>query len=96
MTVSLAQVQQLADRLSPLDQARLIEHLSRRIVPALAETAAPSTVATDDDAWVNLARLREEFRQMGPVSPTPAEQLEADRRERDAILMGRPADDVHP
>lgn len=96
MTVSLDQVQQLADRLSPLDQARLIEHLSRRIVRALAETAAPANATSDEDAWAKLERLREELHQLGPVSPTPAEQLEADRRERDAMVMGRPAGDVHP
>lgn len=93
MTISLDHVQQLADQLSPLDQVRLIEHLSRQIAPALADAApAPSR---DEDAWAKLARLREEFRQLGPVSPSPAEQLEADRRERDAMVMGRAADNVH-
>ena len=95
MTITLDHVQHLAGQLSPLDQVRLIEYLSRQIAPALAETAAAPATTSDEDAWAKLARLREEFRQMGPVSPSPAEQLEADRRERDAMLMGRRADDVH-
>ncbi len=37
MTISLDHVQRLADQLSPLDQVRLIEHLSRQIAPALAQ-----------------------------------------------------------
>jgi hypothetical protein len=95
MTISLDDVQHLADQLSPLDQVRLIEYLSRQIAPALAPPPDTSANAGAEDAWAKLARLREEFRQLGPVSPTPAEQLETDRRERDALLMGRGADDVH-
>ena len=95
MTITLDDAQHLVDQLSPLDQLRLIEYLSRQIAPALA--GPPTTPANTgaEDAWAKLARLREEFRQLGPVSPSPAEQLEADRRERDAMLMGRAADDVH-
>jgi hypothetical protein len=95
MPISLDDVQHLADQLSPLDQVRLIEYLSRQIAPALAETATPPVAVSDEAAWAKLARLREEFRQMGPVSPSPAEQLDADRRERDAMLMGRASDNVH-
>ena len=95
MMITLDNVQHLADQLSPLDQVRLIEHLSRKIAPALTSAAAPSAAESNEDAWAKLARLREEYRQLGPVSSSPAEQLEADRRERDAMLMGRAADDVH-
>ncbi len=95
MTITIDDVQQLVDQLSPLDQIRLIEHLSRQIAPALAVLPAAPADVIAEDAWAKLARLREEFRQLGPVSPSPAEQLAADRRERDAMLIGRGADDVH-
>jgi hypothetical protein len=95
MTITLDDARQLVDQLSPLDQLRLIEYLSRQIAPALAETSTAPAPVDAEDAWGKLARLREEFRELGPVSPSPAEQLDADRRERDAMLMGRTADDVH-
>jgi hypothetical protein len=41
------------------------------------------------EAWERLAQLREEFAQMGPVSPSPAEQLELDRQHRADLLEGR-------
>jgi hypothetical protein len=95
MTITLDDARHLVDQLSPLDQLRLIEYLSRQIAPALAATPAVPANVSAEDAWARLAQLREEFRQLGPVSPSPAEQLEADRRERDAMLMGRAGDDVH-
>lgn len=88
MTVSLDQVQQLADRLSPLDQARLIEHLSRRIVPALvARPAAPADLR-GEDAWTKLEQLRAELAAL-PAERLASEQLEADRAERQASIEGR-------
>ena len=92
MTITLDDVQHLVDQLSPLDQVRLIEHLSRQIAPALAATRGVPADAGSEDAWARMTRLREEFRQLGPVSPSPAEQLDADRRERDAMLMGHTGD----
>ncbi len=51
MTITLDHVQHLADQLSPLDQVRLIEHLSRQIAPALdtqpdAPAPAPGAPST--------------------------------------------------
>ena len=81
MTISLDDVQYLADQLSPLDQVRLIEHLSRQIAPALAETAAAPATVSDEDAWAKLARLREELAAL-PADRLASEQLAADRAER--------------
>jgi len=93
MTISLDDVQHLADQLSPLDQVRLIEHLARQIAPAFAETSdAPATVS-DEDAWAKLARLREELATL-PTDRLASEQLTADRAERQLILEG--AGRVHP
>src|SRR3954469_22117147 len=84
-----------ARRLAPRERARLIAQLAEELVePALAiEEAAPSS----EDAWERLSRFRDDLYALGPVSPTLAEQLDADRRERDAMLMGGgvPGDDVH-
>jgi hypothetical protein len=55
MPISLDYVQHLADQLSPLDQVRLIEHLSRQIAAVLAPPPdAPASVGADD-AWAKLA-----------------------------------------
>lgn len=95
MTITRDDAQQLMDQLSPLDQLRLIAYLSRQLAPVLAETRTSPANTSAEDAWTRLTRLREEFRQLGPVSPSPAAQLDADRRERDAMVRGRAADDVH-
>jgi len=87
MTISLDQVQQLADMLSPLDQARLIEHLSRTIAPALAERSGAPDVSRSDDAWAKLEQLRAELAAL-PAERLASEQLEADRAERQANLEG--------
>lgn len=85
--ITLDQVQHMADQLSPLDQVRLIEHLSRQIAPALATPAdAPVSTGTND-AWARLARLREELAAL-PADRLASEQLAADRAERQAILEG--------
>ncbi|MFL5802135.1 MAG: hypothetical protein ACJ8CR_10395 [Roseiflexaceae bacterium] len=88
MMITLDHVQDLADQLSPLDQVRLIEHLSRQIAPALASANAGA-----EDAWAKLARLREELATL-PAAGLASEQLAADRAERQAMLerAGR----VHP
>ncbi len=55
----LSPVPCLADQLSPLDQVRLIEHLSRQIALALATLDTPAQ-SDREDAWAQLAQLREE------------------------------------
>jgi len=73
MTISLDHVQRLADQLSPLDQVRLIEHLSRRIALALATLDAPAQ-AGGEDVWAKLAQLREELAAL-PADRLASEQL---------------------
>jgi hypothetical protein len=87
MTITLDQVQHLADQLSPLDQVRLIEHLSRQIAPALVTPpGAPANMGADD-AWTKLERLREELAAL-PANRLASEQLAADRAERQSMLEG--------
>lgn len=94
--ITLDDVQHLVDQLSPLDQARLVEHLMHRIVPIVAAAQPAATGSQKADAWARWDQLREEFRALGPASPSVSEQLDADRRDRDAILMGRSRKaDVH-
>jgi hypothetical protein len=86
--MTLEEFERLADELSPLDQVRLIEHLTHRLASALAE--AQPAAASAADAWARWDQLREEFRTLGPASPSMSEQLAADRRGRDAVLTGGP------
>jgi len=87
MTITLDDVQHLADQLSPLDQVRIIEHLSRQIAPALAPPPDAPAHAGAEDAWAKLARLREELAAL-PADRLASEQLAADRAERQAMLEG--------
>ena len=87
MTITLDDVQHLADQLSRLDQVRLIEHLSGQIAPALAPPAEASANVGAEDAWAKLARLREELAAL-PADRLASEQLAADRAERQALLEG--------
>lgn len=87
MAITLEDVQHLADHLSPLDQVLLIEHLSRRVVQALASPPDASMDAGAEDAWAKLARLREELGAL-PTDQLASEQLAADRAERQALLEG--------
>lgn len=82
--VTLDEVERLANQLTPLDQVRLIEHLSRQIAPALATQIAPPV----NNAWERLEQLREELTSL-PATRLASEQLEADRAERQAQLEGR-------
>ncbi len=93
MTITLDDVQHLADQLSTLDQVRLIEHLSRQIAPALAPPPDAPANAGAEDAWAKLARLREELAAL-PADRLASEQLAADRAERQAMLEG--SGHVHP
>ena len=49
----LAQAQQLINRLSLLDQARLMEYLSSRMEAAILAASSPATTksVTQDDPW---------------------------------------------
>lgn len=93
MAITLDDVQHLADQLSPLDQVRLIEHLSRQVALALASPSDTSTNVGAEDGWAKLARLREELDAL-PADRLASEQLAADRAERQALLEG--AVRVHP
>lgn len=87
MTISLDQVQQLADMLSALDQVRQIEHLSRQIAPALAEHPVAPAAPRGEDAWARLEQLRTELAAL-PAERLASEQMAADRVERQAHIEG--------
>ena len=90
LTLTFDQVLDQASRLPRTQRAELIA----RLVRDLAAEPAQRIAVTSDDAWERLQQFREELYALGPVTPTPAEQLEHDRRERDALLMGE-SHDVH-
>jgi hypothetical protein len=52
-TATLEQVQQLVDQLTLLEQVRLLEYLTPRLVHAIANTRAPQSAAKSarTDAW---------------------------------------------
>lgn len=86
------QVFDLASQLSRAQRAELIARLVRDLASE-PDVSAPAVVS--NDAWERLQQFRDELYALGPVTPTPAEQLERDRRERDALLMGGLNDNVH-
>ena len=86
----LKQILDLARRLSPADQASLVAQLA----PAIAEALEAPAPSAGDDAWRRLDQLREEFRALEPGPISMAEQLDRDRRSRDAALRGE-SFDVH-
>jgi hypothetical protein len=63
---TLDQVQQLADQLTPLDQARLIEHLTERIVELLtAQEPEEPTETLTSDPWEHF------FETLDAIAPGP-------------------------
>ncbi len=90
LTLTFDQVLDQASRLPRTQRAELIA----RLVRDLAAEPAQRIAVTSDDAWERLQQFREELYALGPVTPTPAEQLERDRHEQDALLMGE-SHDVH-
>jgi hypothetical protein len=75
---TLDQVLRLARQLPPADQARLVARLTPTLAAVLEEYGAAPVPSGDPRAL--LARLREDFRTQGPVSPSMAEDLAAARR----------------
>ena len=73
-------VLRLARRLPAADQARLVAHLTAAMAAALVEAPPIAGGGEDEDPWAVLARVREEFRAQGPVSPSVTEELLAARR----------------
>ena len=74
---TLDEVLRLARQLRPADQARLVAGLTSTLVAALDEPVVPEPT---NDPRMLLARLREDFRAQGPVSPSMAEDLAASGR----------------
>ncbi|MFP4440950.1 MAG: hypothetical protein ACLFVO_27255 [Chloroflexaceae bacterium] len=97
MTITLEEIQCLADQLTPPDQARLIAYLAQQLEVTTTPAPAPTPPEqTSTAAWNRWKAFREEMHQQYPDADLAA-LLEADRRERDASLRGQlGADDVHP
>lgn len=74
----------LIRRLDRPTRARLISQIVQELV-----IAPPEPPRRSIEAWAQLAKLREEFRQLGSVSPSAAEQLDHDRQHRADLLEGR-------
>jgi hypothetical protein len=60
-TATLDEVKRLADRLAPLDQVRLIEHLVPRLAQVVAEAHPAASTGSGDGAWDEFFRLGEEL-----------------------------------
>jgi hypothetical protein len=58
-TATLEQVQQLVDQLTPLEQVRLLEYLTPRLVRAIANARTPQSAAepVHTDAWQEFFRI---------------------------------------
>lgn len=79
---TFAEAQQLVDQLPPNEQLRLIAYLAQRLVlPPISSLAAT-------DALTRYRQFVAEFQAAHPDITGFAEQLEADRRERDNLISG--------
>ena len=86
-TPTLDQVIELARQLPPATRAELVAQIVRELV---TDVPVPIT----NDAWERLNQFRDELATLSPASPTLAEQLDSDRRERQALIEG--SGHVHP
>lgn len=88
MAISLDEVQALAEQLPPSDQAQLIARLAVQLAPP------PPPAKPRSDAWQQRwTALRDELAAL-PAARLAGDQLEADRAERDVMLLG--PGDVYP
>lgn len=92
---TLDQVIELAHRLPREQRRQLITRLEQELT---AERPQLRPQMTPDEARAALAEVRRAVAEMPQPRLTAGEQLDADRRDRDAALLGRLADtrdDVH-
>lgn len=71
-------------RLDRQSRARLVA----QVVQKLADER-DMALQRSHEAWTRLAELREEFRRLGPVSPSAGEQLDRDWQHRADLLEGK-------
>lgn len=83
-TTDFDQALAIIRRLDRPTQARLVA----QVVQELANER-DAALRRSHEAWTKLAELREEFRRLGPVSPSAGEQLELDRQHRADLLEGK-------
>ena len=82
-TTTLDQVQRLVDQLTPLEQARLLEYLTPRIVRVVARVQSELTVGGPalDDAWQTFFQIGDELAASDqPGMPTLTETIQTMRR----------------
>jgi len=84
ITTEYEQALALVRRLDRPTRARFVAQVVQELEAEPEESDRRSR-----EAWERLAQLREAWAQMGPVSPSPAEQLERDRQQRADRLEGR-------
>lgn len=83
-TTDYEQALEIIRRLDRPTRARLVSQVVQELAVEPDDTRRRSS-----EAWARLAQLREEFGRIGPVSPSPAEQLDLDRQHRADLLEGR-------
>ncbi|RRR77374.1 MAG: hypothetical protein EI684_01595 [Candidatus Viridilinea halotolerans] len=83
-TIEYEQALTIVRRLDRPTRARLVAQVVQELAVGPDDARRRS-----NEAWERLAQLREDFARMGPVSPSPAEQLELDRQHRADLLEGR-------
>lgn len=97
MSATFDQALTLARQLTVQEQARLIAVLAETLAGRMEQdTPAAPGESSMPEAWARLFALSDEIRATYPHA-NPAARLEADRREREALLHGYlGVDDVHP
>lgn len=71
-------------RLDRPTQAWLVAQVAQELA-----TEPDASIRRSHEAWKRLAELREEFRRLGPVSPSASEQLDLDRQQRANFVEGK-------
>ncbi len=89
MTDTLHRALELIDHLHPIEQAQLLEHLSRRVA---RQIVAQDLVVSPppEDSWVRLEAFRRDMEALGDFAPHFGAQLDADRQARLVTLGGAP------
>lgn len=85
-TMTFEQVLSGARQLPPQERARLVATVVEELAAPRVE---PASSITNNDAWDRLNQFRKELAALEPRSMTLPEQLEADRRECNELLMGQ-------
>jgi hypothetical protein len=92
MTDTLHRAIEVIDQLHPIEQAQLLEVLSRRVARQIS-AQHPHEARQSEDSWARLEAFRRDMESLGDAAPDFGAQLNADRNARQIAPEG--SSDVH-